>query len=421
MSKNILQETGRLAGRLEARLAEELAGFGVVCGEVKGYKETEEAQGAMEAQEHMEARGAMGTQEHMEARGAMGAQGGMDARGAMEAQEHMGTQGAMGTREAMEAEGAIGTQGAMGAQGNKAAEGHKAVKRYRAAGMPGFYRETYRLFSTRLNGIPCLLMQPRGDTRLTPAMVQRHAEALRLRTNLQPVYVARTLPPHGAARLTALGVPFLLGNRRLFLPFLSLVQSRGARADYRFRPKLATCTQLLVLGCLLKRLPQRLTRSAAAAVLPYSPAAVTAAFDELESRGWGHRERSDVRREQFFVWDKTGKELWRAAQSYLKSPCRREYGVERIPQGAVLCGRSRLMPGGQPCEVALFYRDERLLKPAPYPQDEAPVMLHVWSYPPLLFGKDGCPDTLSLYLSLRHTGDLAVKQANEKMLREMEW
>lgn len=367
MPKNILQETRRLAGRWEARLAEALAGFGVVCGEVKGYKETE------------------------------GAQGAMGARGATEAQEHMGARGAMGT------------------------QGNKAVKGYRAAGMPRFYRETYRLFSTRLNGIPCLLMQPRGDTRLTPAMVQRHAEALRLRTHLQPVYVARTMPPHGAARLTALGVPFLLGNRRLFLPFLSLVQSRGARTDYRFRPKLATCTQLLVLGCLLKRLPQRLTRSAAAAVLPYSPAAVTAAFDELESRGWGHRERSDVRREQFFVWDKTGKELWRAAQSYLKSPCRREYGVERIPQGAVLCGRSRLMPGGQPCEVALFYRDELQLKPAPYPQDEAPVMLYAWSYPPLLFGKDGSPDTLSLYLSLRHVGDLAVQQANEKMLREMEW
>lgn len=293
---------------------------------------------------------------------------------------------------------------------------------YRSLGLPPHLKATYRLFRSAFNGIPVLLMVNTGGAHLTPTLLKRHMETLQQRTQLQPVFTAHTLPPHGAARLTAAGVPFVLANRRLFLPFLSLSQRGKNGEDYRYRPKLTTCAQLLVLGRLLKRMPLTLTRREAAETLPYSPAAVTAAFDELEVRGWGHRERTAVRREQRFVWDKTGKELWRAAQSYLKNPCRREYGVARIPNGAVRCGGGCLsVPTAHPCEVALYYRREKLAAPERCPEDEAPVRLHVWSYPPTLFAEDGRPDRLSLYLSLRHSGDLAVRHANEVMLRETEW
>ncbi len=296
--------------------------------------------------------------------------------------------------------------------------------------LPHFLKAAYGFRSARLLGLQILLMVDSGRAEQPPAVIRKHMDAVRDNWNGEVVYVRSRVTAFHRKRLIEQKVPFVVPGNQMYLPMLGM-DLREHFSRLREEPEVfSPSTQTVVLFWLLRGSEEPLVPVRMAGELGYSPMTMSRAFDELGAARLA--EASACGKERCLRFDGSRGEVWKRAQSLLRSPVLKRRFVHRrnrVSNGiqAGLSALSRYSILSPPSyETFAFGREDwkasGLLDTEEMP-DRNPEAddVEVWIYPPSLFAEKGVVDRLSLYLSLRGSPDERVEVALEEMMRGLPW
>ena len=293
--------------------------------------------------------------------------------------------------------------------------------------LPMFYTSQYDFCSGVLSGVECVFCFEKEGKRTTPLNIRKRLAFLTGHYHREIVYCAGRLEFHATQKMMAYGIPFIVPDKGLFLPFLAVALKASMRRRLIAREDFSTYAQLVVLGVLLHKLPPSPSiREVEQAFGCSHPSAVNA-LQELEQFDLGKKQKRQETAEQEFCFHQSGRALWDACQDYLVNPCKRNVGAVEMPTGlhSVKAGANalaeRTMLGeALPETYAVSLTAFRKGKYEVIPPDEADIILQLWRYRPDVLG-DGAIDPLSLALSLRGETDERVQMAIDEMLEELQW
>ncbi len=293
-----------------------------------------------------------------------------------------------------------------------------------ASAMPALYPAIFSLYKGVLRGVECIFVVDKGKMALTPVSIDKHLQQLRAYLGENLVYVGMPQGVHDIPRMMQRGLPFVVPNRAISLPFLA-VQYRQTKTTKPLSEKFSTCEQLILLWALLKGHTDGFTAHELIEDLPYARVSLQTAFDALQQRGLAVGERLPGERKITLRFLTTGKTLWEAAQPYLVSPVKKTVGVQVSPTNTLagidaLAQCTHLGEAETPTTYAMAHRDFTKLKIECMPLQLAPIKLQLWSYPPTLLG-DGEIDLFSLLLSLKNELDERVQSECNKLLEDVKW
>jgi len=209
----------------------------------------------------------------------------------------------------------------------------------RSWNLPLYLQKGYRLQPVRIAGVPCLLAEPLDAPSL--AALRKHRDQLTKLTGMESVLRFQQLNAYRKARLVEDGMPFLVGDRQIHLPFLGLALAKERTPPVPSTRPFASATRRFVLSAILLRWT-RVTMAEAAERLGVTRMTMSRSFDELDGASIGMTTRRN--RERVFIWAQGAKALWEAAQPHLASPVLRTLRIEDpapLP-GATLGGFSAL-------------------------------------------------------------------------------
>jgi hypothetical protein len=237
------------------------------------------------------------------------------------------------------------------------------------------------------------------------------------------VFVPAEVVAHDVPRLIALHVPFVVPGRALFLPDMGIVIEKQLGSREVVRDKFSVAAQLIAIGLMLGKIGRELTICDAVSATGFSAASVVHALQELVHFGLCERGgRSDcgvvyALREPL--------DLWELGRNRFFNPCKREIGVDVLPDGAVEAGDMALsaISDINPPEIptyAVQIKGFRSLGLAERGKESAKFKLQLWLYPPTIFG-NGVIDRFSLALSLRANPDDRIQIATENIMGDFKW
>ena len=303
--------------------------------------------------------------------------------------------------------------------------------------LPLLLRGRYRLESVRLFDHELVLATELPDLEpATPAVYAAQVATLAEASEAAVVLVLASITSTMRARLVAARVPFIVPGNQLFLPML-LVDLRERMTKPVLPPEnaLGSVAQLVVLAHLQGRRMDAISLADAASLLGYSPMMLTKAKDELVAAGLCTVRQAG--RALRLGFEAEGRALWEAALPRLSSPILRSQFVrmpsmeERpsAPAGFMRAGISALSEVTNLAEDRLvtFAAGKLAVAAADLPlervafEDEASARLESWRYAPAVLATEGRVDPLSLYLSLRDTGDERLLGALDDLLETLRW
>lgn len=201
---------------------------------------------------------------------------------------------------------------------------------------------------------------------------------------------------------------------------------RKVKRDY-----LSPSAQAVLLRCIIKN-NKTLFPGDLLGKVPYSRMTLNRAFDEL-----AHHELAVIAfpgRDKLLSFDLKGKELWRKALPFLRSPVKKTIYTSVNPfsgEKSFLAGLSALaeystIAAGNLPVYAIEWNSYRVLysgsklREIPSP-DGATAAVELWNYSPAILSNSNAVDQLSLYLSLRGNQDERVQGALDSMMEAMIW
>lgn len=294
--------------------------------------------------------------------------------------------------------------------------------------LPAFLTARYRFVLMDLFGREFLLVVDEAPDPEPPATIRKHIEQVRAKWAGPIVYVREQVTAYNRKRLIEQRVPFIVPGNQMYLPELGLDLREYFRTQPRSKGKFRPATQSLLIFLLLRRDEVEPTAAALAPVLKYSTMTLSRAFDELEAVELA--ESAPHGRERVLRLHSHRRETWDRAQPWLIDPVKSRHFVKARPDGlhAGQDALARLTMLGEPRQpvVAMghkrwhsyrkFYPDEELLD-----RDSAGSEVEVWKYEPREYNWPGVVDPLSLFLSVRQTGNERVEQALDELLEQIEW
>lgn len=299
--------------------------------------------------------------------------------------------------------------------------------------LPLFLRERYAIFSTRLFGRRSLLALEKEDWKNgSPSEYGKHAEALQLKIGEPVILVLPILPSYARNRMVQMGIPFVVPGSQTFIPnSLIDLRERFPQPNSKRRETLSPAAQCTVLYHLLRGPLAGVPLKAIAQKVHYSPMMMTKVKDELEAGEICKIVRSG--RSMVLDFTTHGRSLWEQVKPQLTSPVRKTLWVQWAKPGhpALLAGLSAL---SQRTMIAADRLPTYALTLAGFQEaleqgactgcrdaESATARIEVWSYEPRLLGDDQMVDPLSLYLSLRDSGDERVQQQLEQLIEGVKW
>ncbi len=301
----------------------------------------------------------------------------------------------------------------------------------KGSGLPQYLRERYRFFKMDVLGADWVLMADTGEEEQTPAVIGKHLDQVRARSDTEVLYVRHAVTSYNRKRLIEQKVPFIVPGNQMYLPLLGIDLREHLKRLREKKPVFSPSTQALILHVLWRKETDTVTPAEIAHRLGYSPMTMTRAFDEVETAGIG--EHSVLGKERHLRFAETGKPLWEKVLPYLNTPVRKRLYVASSMQTGKgsLAGQSALarytMLAEPKVPVFAFSADEwkvrlqqdkilelRLPEPGGFE-------IELWKYAPALFANEGRVDRLSLYLSLKDNTDERVQSALDALVGGMEW
>lgn len=297
---------------------------------------------------------------------------------------------------------------------------------------PYYLQGSYDFYEMPLLGEKCLLVLPNKE--VTPSAAAKHLKQIEELSGFSCIYLVPTISSHDRLRLIKYGVPFIIPDRQIFLPNIGVDwKERHSRRKVKSvnRKQLSPSAQMVVIYAMIKKetkfIPLKLAK-----ILNYSAMTMTRAFDELESFGIGNIKFKG--RERIVTFPSDPSKLWKQALPLMQSPVRQRVwlqlkaiGLKRVKKNGVLAGLSvlgELTSISAPdypiyavsAEVWKSLKKSRSFIIIPN-SDGADIELEIWSYNPLLLGKEGTVDPYSLYLSLKECGDERIESALQRLVK----
>lgn len=261
----------------------------------------------------------------------------------------------------------------------------------------------------------------------------KHADWLREKTGLRCFFIVESVTAYERKRLIESRIPFLVPGQQLYLPDLGLDLREQFGPPRRTQAKMSPTAQLVVLGCLLHRIPRDgFTGAGLADQFGYTKMTMTRALEELRQLELVECEgERRFARHHFLV---RGGKLWDKARPFLRSPVKkRVYVDEWFPGCEFKAGESALE------ELSMLNaarRDAWALTSGEWEQimrqpglhlipevskDMAHAEFEIWHYDPRLLSERPLVDPLSLALSLAHITDDRVQISIDKLLGGVRW
>jgi DNA-binding MarR family transcriptional regulator len=302
-----------------------------------------------------------------------------------------------------------------------------------ASALPLFLRERYAIVSLRLFGRQHLLaLEADGWESVTPGEYGKHAEALKLNLGEPVVLVLPILPSYARNRMVQMGIPFIVPGSQTFLPNSLLdLRERFPQPSLQRRKTLSPAAQCTVLYHLLRGPLAEMPLKDIARELHYSPMMISKVKAELEAAEICKIVRSG--RATILNFVAIGRALWERVNPQLTSPVKKTRWVQWVKPAApaLLAGMSALslrtmITSDRLATYALTLTAfQELLEHGGMAgcrdAESATARIEVWSYNPRLFGDDRMVDPISLYLSLRESGDERVQQQLARLIEEVKW
>ncbi|MEI6810290.1 MAG: hypothetical protein WCN95_16345 [bacterium] len=299
--------------------------------------------------------------------------------------------------------------------------------------LPLFLRERYSIFSTRLFGRKCLLVLEAEDWASgSPGEYGKHAEAIQLKLGEPVVLVLPIMPSYDRNRMVQMGIPFIVPGSQIFIPNSVIeLRERFPQPGARRRETLSPAAQCTVLYHILREPLAGLPLKDIALKVHYSPMMLTKVKGELETAQICKIVRSG--RAMVLDFMATGRSLWQRVEPHLVSPVRKTRWVQWKDPGhpALLAGISALSRRTMIADdrlptyalpVGLFQESlEKGICVECRDAETARAKIEVWSYHPELLGDNQMVDSLSLYLSFRHSADERIQQQLEQLIEEVKW
>ncbi len=302
-----------------------------------------------------------------------------------------------------------------------------------ASALPLFLRERYEVLSARLFGRKFLLaLEAEGWEGGSPGEYGKQVETMRKELGGAVAVVLPILPSYARNRMVQMGIPFIVPGSQIFLPDSVIdLRENFPQPNPKSRETFSPAAQCTVLYHLLRAPLNGISLKEISRKVEYSQMMITKVKDELEAAGISRTVRSG--RSMVLEFTAQGRPLWELMLARLNSPVKKPRWVQWQNPGhpALLAGMTAL-------SRRTMIADDRLPTYAltlPAFQDfleqgvcvgcrdaeHATASLEIWSYPPQLLGDDTMVDPLSLYLSLRTSGDERVQQQLEQLILEVKW
>ena len=282
------------------------------------------------------------------------------------------------------------------------------------------------LYSLRLSficGKELLFAISKWGARLKPSAVAKQIARIRDAMGMPVVFVPAEVVAHDVPRLIALHVPFVVPGRALVLPDMGMVIEKRLGSREVVRDKFSVAAQLIAIGVMLGKLGRELTLCDVVSATSFSAASAVHAFQELVHFGLCQRGGRNGCGVVYVLREPL--ELWELGRNRFFNPCKRETGVDVLPDGAVEAGDMALsaISDINPPEIptyAVQIKGFRSLGLAESGRESAKFKLQLWLYPPTILG-DGGIDRISLALSLGDNPDDRIQSAVEKAMGEFKW
>ena len=293
--------------------------------------------------------------------------------------------------------------------------------------LPVMYPALFQLYEGAIEQLPCAFAVDRQTMHLTPGQIKKHILFLSEKFQKPFVYVGALTDAHAAERMIAARTPFIAPGKSLYLPFAGIVLSGKNKTPVIRKDYPGVCAQLILLGVLLKKIPQSPGIADILGVVPFGPSSIHTAFHELEHFRLGKERTLPGSRTKIFQFDLTGKELWDKAQDVLFNPCKRTVGLTSLPPeisatiaGADALAQISMLNEQSPTAFAMELSEFRKHPVEIVPLESAEFRLQLWLYDPCIFSKDRI-DLLSLALTLKNDPDERVQIALESAMKEFSW
>jgi hypothetical protein len=321
--------------------------------------------------------------------------------------------------------------------------GESEIKVHRldaGANLPYYLTDEFRLSKVSLFGRDILLANPRegnGETSINrPMQLRKAMDALQNATGKSAAYLCHALAAYERKRLIEQKVAFIVPGNQLYLPTLFLDLREHSLMPRVRRPSHLTPTTQAFFLTALQLVNEKDPSIAAAAIgrmLQITPTSVTRAVRDLCAADL-ITDEGTVNRNNYFKLAGTPAEMWKRAQSLLKSPVKRRVwasiqltkGVLQGPQaGITALGKKTMLSEigtwTRACTAKEWSKATTMgVIPLPGPHPDAGEW-EIWSYPPTLNHDAGEIDLLSHYLSLRDRNDERVQMALDELLQGTPW
>lgn len=289
--------------------------------------------------------------------------------------------------------------------------------------MAGWAVNFYSLFRSSIGGKDVLFAIAKGASRLTPSAVSRQMTLIGNSMDMSVIYVPAEVSAHDVPRLMARRIPFVVPDKAVFLPRMGVAIERRPGTREIVRETFSIVAQLISIGAMLGKIGRRLSIGNAAEVTGYSTASAVHACQELVHFGLCERICQNGRDVEYALREPA--ELWELGRNRFVNPCKREIGVDVLPDGAVEAGESALSTISElnPPETPTFafpIKGFRSLGIEERDRDNARYRLQLWHYPPAIFG-NGKIDRISLALSLHDNPDDRIQMAIEDAMGAFKW
>jgi len=293
--------------------------------------------------------------------------------------------------------------------------------------LPMFYSSQYEFFSGQLSNVDCVFCIEKDNTRTTPLNIRKRLAFLTGHFQREVVYCPRRLEFHATQKMMTYGIPFIVPDKGLFLPFLAVALKTTMRRRLIARADFSSYAQLVVLGVLLHKLPPSPSIREVEQAFGCSHPSAVYALQELVQFDLGKKQKRQGTADQEFCFHQSGRALWETCQDFLVNPCKRKVGMVKMPvgmnyvkAGANALAERTMLGEALPETYAVSLTAFRKGKYDVIPPDEADIVLQLWRYRPDILG-NGAIDPLSLALSLREETDERVQMALGEMLEELPW
>lgn len=298
--------------------------------------------------------------------------------------------------------------------------------------LPQYLRNSYDYFSMRILGAEYVVMVDLKKGERTPANIRKDWEQIRSRYNLEGVYVAKAIMSYNRKRLVEQRMPFVVPGNQMYLPTLGIDLREHFNQLRKKKEILSPSTQALILYVIYQKVTGVIKPAEIAKSLGYAAMTMTRAFDELEEAGIGEYSVSGKERHLHFL--ELGKSFWESVLPLLATPVKKRLYVEadakiRKSNRAGLTALAAYTEIAEP-EVPIFaysndewkalQLQQKKIHELPYPEAKS-VAIELWKYSPSILAQEGKVDRLSLYLSLKESGDERVQSALDELLRGIQW